>query len=341
MIALQEEHSVGTPWTKRGARQPADVVWSRGPVKLLRYRGASARAPLPVVLVPSLINRAAILDLRPGQSFVEHLVAAGLDVYLIDWSEPGPADAHLDLRAYCLRLLPSAFEAARQESGAPALHVLGYCLGGTMALITAALRPAGIASLLTLTTPVDLSEGGSMALLTDERLLDLERLTKAWPIVPGPALWGSFQALDPTGNLRKARRYRQDKDPESRARFEAQEGWLNDPVAMTARAVRDVVSLYRHNRLAQGELVLGGQRVDLARGRAPLLNLIAAHDTIVPESAARAIEGLWGGEVSSRTFRAGHIGVTVGSRAKDELWAETCAWLHARQELPLQDLPQG
>ena len=331
MIAAHEEQRVGTPWTKRGARQPADVVWSRGPAKLLRYRSAGPRAPLPVVLVPSLINRAAILDLRPGQSFVEHLVGAGLDVYLLDWCEPGPADAHLDLRAYCLRLLPSALEAARRASAAPATHVLGYCLGGTMALITAALRPEGIASLLTLTTPVDLSEGGSMALLTDERLIDLERLTRAWPVVPGPVLWSAFQALDPTGNLRKARRYRQDKDPESRLRFEAQEGWLNDPVAMTARAVRDVVSLYRHNRLARGELVLGGQRVDLSRGRAPLLNLIAEHDTIVPASAASAVEQLWGGEVHSKTFRAGHIGVTVGSRAPRELWAETATWLLGRQ----------
>lgn len=322
----------GTSVNRLHEPQPADVVWRRGPATLLRYRAApsvagGARRGLPVVLVPSLINRAAILDLRPGQSVVEHLVAAGLDVYLIDWGEPSAADAHLDLKAYALRLLPSALQAARRESGAEAVHVFGYCLGGTLGLIVAAARPAGIASLLTLTTPVDLSEAGSMGVLTDERLLDLERLIRAWPVIPGPALWAAFQALDPTGNLRKARRYKQNDDPDYRARFEAQEAWLNDPVPATAKAIRDVVQLYRSNSLALGNMVLGGRRISLAAGRAPVLNLIADYDTIVPRSAAEAIDGLWGGEVTTRSFRAGHIGVTVGRRAPDELWAEVTTWL--------------
>ena len=284
-----------------------------------------------MVLVPSLINRAAILDLRPGQSLVEHLLGAGLDVYSVDWGEPSAADAHLDLKAYALRLLPSALQAARRESAAASVHVFGYCLGGTLALIAAAVRPAGIASLLTLTTPVDLSETGSMGVLTDERLIDLERLIRAWPVIPGAALWAAFQALDPTGNLRKARRYKQNEDPDFRARFEAQEAWLNDPVPATAKAIRDVVKLYRTNSLARGELVLGGRRVSLASGQAPVLNLIADYDTIVPRAAAEALDGLWGGEVVTRSFRAGHIGVTVGRRAPTELWAEATAWLLERE----------
>jgi poly[(R)-3-hydroxyalkanoate] polymerase subunit PhaC len=322
----------GTSLNRLHEPQPADVVWRRGPATLLRYKSASSRLEgercgLPVVLVPSLINRAAILDLRPGQSLVEHLLGAGLDVYLVDWGEPSSADAHLDLKAYALRLLPSALQAARRESGADSVHVFGYCLGGTLGLIAAAARPAGIASLLTLTTPVDLSETGSMGVLTDARLLNLERLIRAWPVIPGPALWTAFQALDPTGNLRKARRYKQNDDPDYRARFEAQEAWLNDPVPATAKAIRDVVQLYRSNSLARGNMVLGGRLISLAKGRAPVLNLIADYDTIVPRSAAEALGGLWGGEVTTRSFRAGHIGVTVGRRAPDELWAEVTTWL--------------
>lgn len=322
----------GTSLNQLHEPQPSDVVWRRGPATLLRYRATSSvtggpRQGLPVVLVPSLINRAAILDLRPGQSMVEHLVAQGLDVYSIDWGEPSGADAHLDLKAYALRLLPRALQAARQASDVDAVHVLGYCLGGTLALIAAAVRPLGIASLLTLTTPVDLSETGSMGVLTDERLLNLERLIRAWPVIPGPALWTAFQSLDPTGNLRKARRYKQNDDPDYRARFEAQEAWLNDPVPATAKAIRDVVQLYRSNSLAQGRMVLGGRQVSLARGQAPVLNLIADYDTIVPRSAAEALDGLWGGEVTTRSFRAGHIGITVGRRAPDELWAEVVTWV--------------
>lgn len=329
--ALRGSQAKGTSQNRLHEPQPADLVWRAGPATLVRYRSDSPRLGTPVVLVPSLINRAAILDLRPGQSLVEHLLGKGLDVYLVDWGEPSAADAHLDLKAYALRLLPSALQAARRESGADSVHVFGYCLGGTLALIAAALRPAGIASLLTLTTPVDLREAGSMGVLTDERLVDLERLTRAWPVVPGRALWSAFQALDPTGNLRKARRYRANEDAGFRARFKAQEAWLNDPVPVTARAIRDVVQLYRNNSLAEGRLRLGGHTVSLAAGRAPVLNLVAEYDTIVTRSAAEALSDLWGGEVTTRVFRAGHIGITVGRRAPEELWAEAATWLVSRQ----------
>ena len=174
---------------------------------------------------------------------------------------------------------------------------------------------------------------------TDRRLVDLERLCRAYPVVPGPALWATFQALDPVGIPRKYRRAGERwRDREQRERFRAQEAWLNDPVPMTARVLRDVVDgLYRKNLLAKGELRVAGRPVALARGTQPVLNLIASSDSLVPPACARPLADLWGGPVTTREFAAGHIGVTVGSRAPRDLWATVAQWLRAHQ--PTKELP--
>lgn len=323
-------------WRERGASTPRETVGTWGCVRLERLlapAGAAPRLRVPVLLVPSIINRARIFDLRPTQSLARHLLERGLDVYLLDWGAPSAADAHLDLADYALGLVRRALRRIEETSGATRAHLFGYCLGGTFALI-AATRLSNVASVCALTTPVDLAEPGALGVLTDARLVDLERLAAAWPVVPAPALWLAFQALDPVGIGRKWRgllgRLR---DREQRARFLAQERWLADPVPMTARALRGVVGgLYRENALARGTLVLEGRAISLADGRAPVLNLVAEGDTIVPPAASRALERRWGGPVVTRSFRGGHIGVCVGSRAPQGMWAAAAEWLTSRQE---------
>lgn len=310
------------------APTPTDEVLRRGPMRVLRYRAATPRAGLPVLLVPSIINRSYVFDLRRGQSLAAALLEAGLDVLLVDWGTPTTADARLGLEDYAVRLLERAVDAALAATGAPQVRLFGYCLGGTFALIHAAARPAKVASVVALTTPVDLAEPGAMGQLTDPRLVDLEALARAFPVVPGPALWAAFQTLDPTGNVRKARHLQAEEDPEKRARIAAQEAWLGDPVPMTARVLRDIVQgLYRSNALAAGALTLCGRPVDLRAGTAPVLNLIATGDTIVPPSSSRALARLWGGPVETVEVKAGHIGITVGSQAPAVTWKTAIEWL--------------
>jgi polyhydroxyalkanoate synthase len=325
MISLFSKRSRGVT--------PRTAVSTWGPATLYRLKSERPRThTVPVLLVPSIINRPWILDLREGQSLAANLLDAGLDVFVVDWGEPRLADAHLDFGSYALAGLRHMLAAVRAASGADAAHLFGYCLGGTFAL-AAATRLEGIASVCALATPVDLSQPGALGVLTDRRLLDIERLTAGYPIVPAAALWTSFQLLDPVGIERKWRGlFKRLRDRERRQRFLAQESWLSDPIPMTARAVRDVVRLYRENQLAAGTLFLEGAPVRLAEGRVPVLNLIAARDTLVPAAASRSLDGLWGGPVTTHTFSGGHIGVCVGSRAPEGMWRVAREWLRARQE---------
>jgi polyhydroxyalkanoate synthase subunit PhaC len=127
----------GTHRPQLGAT-PKEVVWKRGKAELWRYRNGTVRYGPPVVIVHSLVSRSYILDLRPGNSLVEHLTGAGLDVYMLDWGVPDELDADNDLERYVDWYLPRAIAAARRESGAEEVTLAGYCLGGVIAALVAA-----------------------------------------------------------------------------------------------------------------------------------------------------------------------------------------------------------
>ena len=137
---------------------PRDAIYSRGTLKLYRYRPlASEVYRVPVLLVMSLVSRAYILDLAPGQSLIEFLLRQGYDVYMIDWGAPRPEDRRLRLEGYMLDFMPDCVARVLADSGEPDLSMIGYCMGGMLAVMYAALHAGGgpLMNLACFTTPVD------------------------------------------------------------------------------------------------------------------------------------------------------------------------------------------
>src|SRR6476661_362893 len=97
---------------------PKELVWRKNKARLYHYvRSEPATQRTPIFLVLPLINRAYILDLRPGASFVEFLLGDGFDVFLIDWGTPGDEDRALDVSTLVTRYLPRAAKAIRSDDG--------------------------------------------------------------------------------------------------------------------------------------------------------------------------------------------------------------------------------
>src|ERR1700759_1211477 len=117
---------------------PKDVVWGSGKADVWRYKGGDRRYRPPVVIVHSLVSRSYILDLRPGNSTVEYLTAAGLDVFMLDWGVPDELDADNGLERYVDEYLPRALAAVRDASGHEEVTLAGDCLGGGIAALYAA-----------------------------------------------------------------------------------------------------------------------------------------------------------------------------------------------------------
>src|SRR3954447_4396465 len=135
---------------------PKEVVWRRGKAELWRYRNGRVAYGPPVLIVHSLVSRSYILDLRPGNSLVEYLTSAGLDVFMLDWGVPDELDADNDLERYVDWYLPRAIAAVQRETGCEEMTIAGYCLGGVLAALYAAGHSnAPVRNLILMATPLN------------------------------------------------------------------------------------------------------------------------------------------------------------------------------------------
>ena len=315
------------------AQTPYTVVAQWGRVRLLRYDAVEPVHQAPVLMIPSIINKYYVLDLRPGQSYIEYLTSNGIPVYLIDWGKPGPQDRFATMEDHVLRWLGAAIRRACKDCGVESIHLLGYCVGGTFAVAHAALRPERVAGLIALTAPVNFHDEGTLSVWANDPNFDVEKLADAFGLVPSELLQDSFAMLNPLSGMQKAKGF-WDKlwDDAFVEKFLALETWLNDNVDFPgATYVRHIQDLYRDNALIKGEFELDGEKVRLENITCPVLTAFSTKDHIVPGNSASVLHDVVGSEDKTLLpLRSGHIGCTVGGRAKDNLWKETRDWLIAR-----------
>ena len=304
---------------------PAFVVHHENKWRLLRYRPRAAGPAYrtPVLLVPSLINRHYVLDLMPGKSFAEWLVAQGHDVYLIDWGTPSDEDRFVDFDDIADRAIARALRVACKTAGAEQAHVLGYCLGGTLAVIHAARRPERVASLTLLAAPVAFHDDGLLSLWTRTQSFDVAALVAGAGNVPWQLLQSAFHMLRPTLNLQKAVTIL-DKawDDEFMDGFLAIETWGSDNVSFPGACYRTYIEeLYRADGLMQGSFSLSGLPVRLENVRCPVLAVTFEHDTIVPwQSAAVVLDRVGSSDKHRLHLAGGHVGAVVSKKASKGLW---------------------
>jgi polyhydroxyalkanoate synthase len=291
---------------------------------------------VPVLLVFALINRSYIYDLRPGGSFVEFLLDAGYDVWLLDWGVPGDEDADLGLEYYVTRAIPAAMREIRRASGADETTLVGWCIGGTLCAMYAALYAAGpVRNLVLLTAPVDVSDNALYQRWTGRDDYRVEMMAEAYPSVPGPLIDVGNKLLKPVTNgfsTYRALWYSLYDGSAKIDQFKAFSKWVNDSPPFPGRAyVEWITWMYKENRLVSGRLRLRDRRVDLSEIEQNLLVVTAGADHIAPPGGTVPLLDLVASEDVTHLDRpGGHIGLMAGSRAKHEIWPELADWLGER-----------
>jgi len=311
---------------------PYTVVWSENKWRLLRFRNTTGAAPkyaTPILLVPSLINRWYVLDLAPGRSLIEWLVAQGHDVFIIDWGTPTDEDRFLTWDDICGRYVGRAVRQTAKFSRDGVAHVLGYCLGGTLAVNYTAAFPEHVASLVALAAPIDFAAAGMMTLWTRTPTFDVQAMTDGFGNLPWPIMQASFQMLKPTMNAAKVvslldRAW----DDEFLDGFLATERWGNDNVSFPGACYRDYIEqLYRRNALLEGTMTLCGKPALLKNIDCPLLSISFTHDHIVPPAAANALlDAVSSPDKAKLELGGGHVGAVVSKKAATGLWPKMSAW---------------
>ena len=310
------------PYRRRLADPP--VLWQAGTTRVLAFGGDAASAP--VLLVPSLINRAYILDLTAQRSFTRYLRERGLRPYLLDWGEPGADEREFGLDDYILGRLAPALEAVQSDARRPVV-LAGYCMGGTMVLPLAV--RADVAALVLLATPWDFwADGRHQARLIAAHMPGLTALIDGLGQLPPDALQAMFAALDPLLAARKFSAFAALPPASAAARnFVALEDWLNDAVPLTGPVARACLEgWYGTNAPARGNWRVGGEPVRPENVTCPALNVVPARDRIVPPASAEALSAALP-DVETWRPPLGHIGMMASPRAKRLLWRKLADWI--------------
>lgn len=304
--------------------RPHKIYHRCGAATLLRLLpGGSAHkineeraAKPPVVLIPSLVNSHLILDLSDSMSLGRHLSQAGHDVYLIDWGLPRSEDAALDLAGHVKHRLVPLIRSIEQRA-----VLVGYCLGGTLALGAAALvDPVAVA---TIAAPWRFDrypheEKERIAELWNQSRPLCERLG----YVPMEVLQNGFWSLDPARTIRKYAAFADMPEGSDAERaFLAVEDWANEGAPLTFGAGCDLFErLYGENVSGAGNWTIGGAAVRAENIACPTLAIQSTTDRIVPAEAGP----LLGDRIDSPL---GHVGMIVSRRAPQEIWKPLLDWL--------------
>ncbi len=304
----------------RRTLEPMPVVWSEGTTRLLDY-GVSGAEGAPVLVVPSLVNRAYVLDLTRRRSLVRYLASKGLRPFLVDWGAPGPAEKDFGVTDYVAGRLSPMLDAVTARAGRPGL--IGYCMGGLLTLGLAALRPDDVLGQVLMAVPWDFHKPYCLAAAPLKALREsIEQSIERLGELPGDLLQMLFTAQDPGAVERKYRQFRQMKQSSAPARrFVALEDWANDCVPLTANVARETFfGWYGDNLPASGLWEVAGRRVDPRRLKHPALVVVPSRDRIVPaESALPLANALPNGR--RLIVEGGHVGMLTGARAVTEIYA--------------------
>ncbi|MGQ0840286.1 alpha/beta fold hydrolase [Actinokineospora sp.] len=309
------------------------------------YRFAEGDTPAsgdPVLLVPPLAAPALCFDLRRGCSLAEHLVDQGRSLYLVDYGTVSFSDRRLGLEHWIDEVLPRTIRAVSADAGGRPVHLVAWCLGGIMSLLTAAdQHDLPIASIATVAAPIDMT-----AIPLVAPIKPLADLTNGWILTPAYRLLGgapralvkrAFQlsAIDKVITKPYAILSHLD-DAEFLAQLEAVDRFTDNMIAYPGRTFGQIYHrFFRANDLAEGEVDLGGRRISLAGVKIPVLVVAGVGDSIAPQRAVRHLLDVLenAAEVTFETCPGGHLGVLTGRGARTTTWTHLDAFLDAHNPL--------
>ena len=317
-IAAYRRH----PWRRNLPDPPC--LWREGDTRLLDY-GVHGSGPV-VLFVPSLVNRAHVLDLLPGRSMLRWLAGQGVRPLLLDWGWPSEVERRFTLTDYVAGRLERAIGAADGP-----VVLAGYCMGGLLALAAALRRPDKVRALALLATPWDFHAADvAQARRLGAAAPLFEPLMVATGTLPVDALQVLFAVADPGGVAARYRAFaRLEQDSEAAHGFVALEDWLNDGVPLAASVARETLAgWYGANTPGRGEWRVAGLPVRPEELRMPAFAAVPGRDRIVPPEGALPLAARIAGAALHQPV-AGHIGMVAGRTAERALWAPLLGWLRA------------
>jgi polyhydroxyalkanoate synthase subunit PhaC len=282
----------------------------------------------PILLVPPLAAPAWCFDLRQGCSLAEHLLARGYPTYVVDYGPISFSDRALGLEHWIDDVIPNAIDAVVRDSGRSEIELVGWCLGGIMALLAAAARDLPVRSVGLIASPFDFTRVRMIAPI--RRLASLTggalgtTLYRMLGGAPAPLVSLGFRATAIDRYITKPvvmAQHLHDRDWLSHT--QAVDEYMANMLAYPGRTFGQLYhQFFRVNELAGGTLELGDHRIDLANVDVPVLAVGSAADVLAPVDAVHHVGSLLPNspDVRLETAPGGHLGVLTGRSAVRSTW---------------------
>ncbi len=311
----------------------SETIHAENKLTLQYYEPEEKRHETPIFIVYALVNRPYILDLQPDRSVIRHLLSEGFDVYLVNWGEPSVLDQTLSMSDYVNRYMDNCTQAIREHAEVEDVHLLGYCMGGTMSIMYATQYPEHVRTLSLMATPLSFDgDGGILERWANH--FDPDTTVDALGNLPADLLAVEFSLMDPIDQYvtKYVNLYDNIEDTDFVRNFARMEQWIWDGVDVAGEAYREFINdIYKDNQLVDGEYTLDGEPVDLADIEMPAQQIVGEYDHIVPPESSRPFnENIASEDERLVEFGAGHIGISVSSKAHEDLWPDVCEWFADR-----------
>ncbi|WP_077324192.1 alpha/beta fold hydrolase [Virgibacillus siamensis] len=299
-------------------------IWKKNKSVLWYYPSPCKKHDVPVFHVYSLINQAYILDLAPGSSLIEGFVNNGYDVYVLDWGEPRYEDKDLKLEHYILDYLQKAVQRSLRHSGASEVSMIGYCMGGTLAAIYAAIADEPIKNLMLMTTPIDMShppvvEKWVQAVQKGD--FDFNPLIRAWGLMPAPFIKAGVRLVTvPIYFTHYLSLLQRSYNDQYVARWKQFNQWTNDHIPFPGETLCDFVDIVADNKLINGGLQIKEKNVDLKNISANLLVITTSEDRLIPEEMSKPVmDKVTSKDKQYEYLKGGHVSLAIKGKMPDVL----------------------
>jgi class III poly(R)-hydroxyalkanoic acid synthase PhaC subunit len=296
----------------------------------------------PVLVIYAFINRHYILDLLPEVSVTRNLLNQGLDIFATDWGTPSAYDKHLTIGHFVNRYLDRSIDFMRKITKSDKVSLLGYCWGGDLSLIYAAIHPEKVKNLITIATPGDFDLDDSLLSVWTKAIKE-NYLLNAFGNLPGMVLNAAFVLRNPIEYSHKYFHFfEQPRSIDEAAEFLATETWLYDSPPIIGEIYREFTEYcYKQNLLIKSKMKIeetGDENdgndiiINLKNINMPFLNIVAKRDDLVAPDSSKALNNALteSHDKDLIEFNSGHVGLMIGKNAHKELWPKVGHWLKNR-----------
>jgi len=290
---------------------PGKVIYRNALMELIQYAPATETvAAEPVLICPPWIMKYYILDLSPGNSLVRYLTGQGKTVFMISWKNPTREDAGISLEDYLHQGLLQALQVVNAVCPGRRVHAVGYCIGGTLLCMAAALLARGddqrLGSVSLFAAQADFSEAGEITrFISPSHLSFLDTLMWKQGYLGIENMGGAFSSLRASDLIYAGAvdRYLLGKVAPPSDLMAWNADGTRMPYRMHSQYLR---KLYLENQLARNKLVIDGRPVALADISAPLFVVGTESDHVAPWRSVFKLHELTRTELTFLLTSGGH-----------------------------------